>query len=182
MSHDRTRDPATPPWRPPVLDIGAREAALERFFYDCTWEGTVYANGQGPGSPEMTAVGGGTCRWIMDGLWLACDFHQDQYAGGEYVLTWRLHLVVGWDRMAGEYRAVLAESNGALALLRGDLEGDTLTMTPVERLAKDGVPVDFRFVWDAGDPQRLAWRTEFSAAGGPWTRVEDYVVRPASRA
>lgn len=98
---------------------------------------------------------------------------------GEYVLTWRLHLVVGWDRMAGEYRAVLAESDGALALLRGELEGDTLTMTPVERLAKDGVPVDFRFVCDARDPEGLAWRTEFSAAGGPWTLVEDDVVRPA---
>ena len=165
-------------WRPPAFSPSAREKRLEDFFFDCAWTGKVHAGGQGPGSPEMEAEGGGTCRWLMGGMWLVGDFRQDQFSGGVYVLTWQLHIVVGWDSQASEYRAVLVDSNGTSAHLRGTIEGARLVMASVEPLTAGGKPIELRLTWDAADPRAVVWRNEMSVEGGPWFLVEDYVVEP----
>ncbi len=38
---------------------GPEMAALDRFYTDVTWTGTIEPNGMGPGSPAMTARGRG---------------------------------------------------------------------------------------------------------------------------
>jgi hypothetical protein len=165
-------------WAPRVVRPGAEMRALAPFFYDCTWTGTVYASMQGPGSPEMEAVGGARCQWIMDGLWLACENFQDQFVDGQKILTWKMTMLVGWDVVAHEYRAALVDSNGTSTLLRGEIDGPTLVMTPVGLLQAAGQMADMRFVWDATDPQAVRWRSEASVNGGPWMLIEDYVMMP----
>ena len=165
-------------WTPREVRPGPEMEALAPFFYDCTWKGTVYAHMQGPGSPEMEAVGAMTCRPIMEGLWLACDGYQDQFADGEKLLTWKLHLVIGWDVTACEYRAVLVDSNGTAALLRGAIEGSRLVMTPAGAVQTAGEMGTIRVVWDATDPTAVRWMNEASVNGGPWMLIEDYVMVP----
>lgn len=165
-------------WAPRELRPGLEMQALGRFFYDCTWKGKVYANMQGPGSPEMEAIGDARCRWIIDGLWLACDNVQDQFVDGEKILTWKMTMLVGWDVVAREYRAVLVDSNGTSTLLRGKIDGPTLIMTPIGLLQAAGQMATMRFVWDATDSQAIRWRSEASLNGGPWMLIEDYVMAP----
>ena len=172
-----TQTRETSAWQPQQVMPGPEARSLPLFFHDCTWVGTVYANMQAPGSPEMEARGGMRCQWIMDGLWLECDGFQDQFVDGEKILTWKLHLVVGWDVAAHEYRAILVDNNGVSALLRGEMDGPKLVMTPLNHLQASGQQVALRFVWDATDPNAVLWRNEVSVAGGPWALIEDYVTK-----
>jgi hypothetical protein len=70
--------------------------ALRPFYRNVTWTGHIEAGGMGPGSPEMAGHGRGSCRLIQDGLWIDCDFQQEQrLTDGTLVLTWRLHWITG---------------------------------------------------------------------------------------
>jgi hypothetical protein len=167
-------------WTPVKVAPGPEMAALAPFLPNCTWKGTVYANMQGPGSPEMVAVGGAEGRWIMGGLWRVYDCFQDQFAQGEKLLTWELHLVVGWDLLAQEYRAVLVDNNGISTLMRGVIEGTRFVMTPVGEVMAAGQRATMRFTWDAADPHAIYWRSEASIGGSPWMLIEDYVMTPVA--
>jgi hypothetical protein len=162
-------------WRPNVLQPGPELAALRRFLVDVTWTGKVHAGVMGPGSPEMAGVGRSVGSRIVDGLWLAVDMAQDQFAGGAYVLTWRAHMAIGWSAPAGEYRATVVESNGNAALCRGWIEGDRFTL---ETLGDEAFKT--RFVWDAADPGALTWFSDYSLDGGPWVRIEEYTMTPVA--
>ena len=165
-------------WAPRPTLPGPEMRALAPFFYDCTWTGTVYANMQGPGSPEMEAVGAMCCAPIIDGLWLECDGYQDQFADGAKLLRWQLHLVIGWDVAAREYRAVLVDSNGTAAMLRGTIDGARLIMTPYGAVQAAGQTATIRIVWDATEPRAVRWTNEASLDGESWMLIEDYVMVP----
>jgi hypothetical protein len=155
---------------PRPREAGPEMAALERFYADVTWTGTIEAGGMGPGTPAMTARGRGTHGRLHDGLWIVGDYRQDQFLeDGSYVLTWRLHWVTGWDADAQEYRAVLADNYGHADVLRGQIDGDRL----VYETFGDGA-VELRLVWDLSEPEAAVWSNERSVAGGPWTLVETY--------
>ena len=160
-------------WIPPKLIPGPETKALSRFLWNGTWTGTVEANGMGPGSPEMEGKGRATCEWVLDGLWLSCDFEQDQFAEGRKVLTWKAKWIIGWDRIANEYRAVGADTNGLAFIFHGKIEGDRLVMESL-----GDVPVRLRFTWDAKDPEAVTWKNEMSAGGASWNLIEEYVLKP----
>jgi len=159
---------------PGPIDVGPEMTALARFLFDATWTGTIAANGMGPGTPEMTARGSGRHRAIQGGRWIVGDYEQDQFTlDGEFVLTWELHWVAGWDPVAGEYRSTLADNYGHAAVMRGRVEGSSLIF---ETLA-DG-PIRLRLVWDLTDAGDSRWRNEASVEGGPWRLVEEYHLEP----
>lgn len=160
-------------WVSPVVQPGPETAALARFHFDGTWSGTIEAGMMGPGSPPMTATGQATFAWTADGLWLRGEFAQDQIAGGQVVLRWHAHYLVGWDPAARDYVAFLADNCGHAGLMRGFISGDRMVlMTP-----EDG-PARFRITWDATDPAAVRWIDEVSVGGGPWELVEQYTVVP----
>lgn len=149
-------------------------AALSRFFPDVTWTGTIHADGMGLGSPQMTAIGGGTHLRIQDGRWIVGNYIQDQYLpDGTFVLTWQLHWVVGWDPAHDEYRATLADNYGHADVMTGHIDGDTLVFETGPH-----VPVRLRLTWDANDPTDIVWRNEAAVGDGPWTLVETYHMTP----
>ena len=155
---------------PRPREAGPEMVALERFYADVTWTGTIEAGGMGPGTPAMTARGRGTHSRLHDGLWIVGDYRQDQFLeDGTYVLTWQLHWVTGWDADAQEYRAVLTDNYGHTGVMRGRVDGDRLVY---ESLGEG--PVQLRLVWDLSDPAAAVWSNERSIAGGPWTLVETY--------
>lgn len=160
---------------------GPETEALRRFLVDCTWAGDVEAGGMGPGSPAMTAIGRATVEWISDGIWAVSDLEQQQFVGGKEVLTWKAHLIAGWDFSAREYRASVADSNGNLGLYVGQIEGDRLTLTSMSEYMIWGQPTRLRFTWDVHGPGLMKWRNETSVKGGPWTLVEEYTMTPTNR-
>ena len=148
--------------------------ALEPFFRDVTWSGTIVEGGMGLHSPEMTATGRGVHRVIQDGLWIVGDYEQDQHLlDGTFVLTWRLHWVVGWDPDRAAYTATYADNYGHAGVMHGRLEGARLVFeTPA------GAPVRLRMTWDAGDPKAMRWRNEMAVGDGPFALVEEYTCDP----
>jgi hypothetical protein len=157
--------PATP---------GREMEALARFFPDVTWTGTVAAGGMGPGTPEMTAIGRASHRLIQDGRWIVMTCSQEQYLlDGTFVLTWELHLVVGWDPAHGDYRATIADNYGHTAVMRGQVDRDRLLFETLD----DGPPRLRRF-WDASDPAHLTRRKESSVDGSDWFLIESYTMTP----
>ncbi|MCK8519648.1 hypothetical protein [Methanoculleus sp. 7T] len=121
----------------------------------------------------MDVVGRVTCERVIGGLWFSCTLEQDQFAGGEKVLTWKSHWVAGWDFAAQEYRAAGFDSNGVSAVFLGEIEGDRLVMESV-----GPEPMKLRFVWDASDPGRITWRNEISPGEGVWNLIEEFVFTP----
>lgn len=181
MPSETTAPVDAPAWQPAPSAPPPELDALRPFFFDCTWEGTVYANMQAPGSPEMVAVGAATCRWILDGLWLAQEAWQDQYHNGQKLLAWKLNMIAGWDKFAREYRAVLVDSNGVSALLRGEIDGRRLVMTPIGLAPGAGQVASLRFIWEVLESGEVTWRNEASIDGSPWMLIEDYVMAPAAQ-
>lgn len=158
---------------------GTETEALKRFLVDCTWTGEIEEGGMGPGSPAMTAVGKARVDWISDGMWAVSDMEQQQFIGGQEVLTWKAHLIAGWDFSANEYRAAVADSNGNLGLYSGQIDGNRLTFTSVGEYIIWGQPTMLRLIWDIQDSGTMKWRNEASVKGGPWTLVEEYTMVPA---
>jgi hypothetical protein len=155
---------------PRPVEPGAEMDDLARFHRDVTWTGTIEAGGMGPGTPAMTATGRGTHHRIHDGRWIVGDYEQDQHLpDGTFVLRWQLHWVAGWDPVAQEYRATVADVYGHAEVMRGRIDGDELTFES----AGDG-PVRIRLNWRLTKPGHLSWRNEISVAGSPWALVEEY--------
>lgn len=161
-------------WTPPICEPGIETRALAQFHRNGTWTGRVEANAMGPGSPEMEARGRATCEWIINGFWLSCMFEQDQFIKGEKVVTWKAHWVTGWDMVAQEYRAVGVDSNGVAFIFRGELKGDALVMESM-----GDSPVRLRFTWKVVGPDAITWKNEMSIGGGPWRRIEEYIITPS---
>jgi hypothetical protein len=148
-------------------------AALRPFHFDCQWTGKVRVGGMGPGSPEMDAVGRASFTPIMDGTWLVGEFAQDQFVGGQRVITWQAHYVVGWDPRAGTYHVTYVDNNGNASLLHGRIdEARFIIETPPAEA------VQLRMAWEVIAPGQVTWRNECSIAGGPWFLVEEYLCTP----
>jgi hypothetical protein len=159
---------------PKPVTPGPEMEALARFHRDVTWHGFITEGGMGPGTPPMTATGRGTHEYIQDGCWIAGNYQQDQYLpDGTFVLTWQLHWVAGWDPVANEYQATVADNYGHAEVMRGHIDGDHLIFETAGE-----APVRIRLVWDVTDPERVIWRNEMSIAGSPWSLVEQYDCRP----
>ena len=159
---------------------GLETEALKKFFPDganVTWIGTVKEGGMGPGSPKMTAKGKGTFKWIMNGLWAMVDMEQDQFVAGKKTLTWKAHMVVGWDFSAKAYRAIVADSNGSTALFNCEIEGDKFIMRADAIIM--GQPTKIRMTQDHTNPQAVAWKNEYSVNNGPWRLIEEYEIKRA---
>ncbi len=153
---------------------GAEMEALERFYPDVTWTGTIEAGGMGPGTPAQTATGWGRHERIQDGRWIVGTYEQDQrLLDGTFVLRGQLHWVVGWDPTNGEYRATLADNYGHADVMRGHISGDQLVFESI-----GDPPVRLRLTWDTSDPNDITWRNEVSMNGGPWSLVEAHHMTP----
>jgi len=159
---------------PKPVPPGPEMEALARFHRDVTWTGMIEEGGMGPGTPAMSATGKGTHERIQDGRWIVGTYEQEQrLLDGTFVLRWQLHWVAGWDPMAGEYRATVADNYGHAEVLRGRIDGDRLTFESI-----GDPPVRLRLVWDVSVPRRMTWRNEMSVGGAPWALVEQYDCTP----
>ncbi len=162
-------------WTPRPCSPGVETRSLALFNRTFRWTGGIPPNAAGPGSPGMETEGRLTGAWILDGLWLSCEVEQDQYVQGQKMLTWKARLLIGWDMVAQEYRAVGVDSNGVSFLFGGEIEGDRLVLYSVR-----DAPAQLRFTWDISDPNAIVWTSEMSIDGGPWQPVGEQVLKPVA--
>jgi hypothetical protein len=102
------------------------------------------------------------------------DYEQDQLLeDGTFVLKWQLHWVCGWDPMAGEYKATIADNYGRAALLRGRIVADQMVFESIS-----DQPPFIRLTWELSPQGSILWRNEMSLDGSSWMLVEDYEIEP----
>jgi len=161
---------------PRPVEAGAEIEALRPFHRDGTWSGTIHAGGMGPGTPIQIARGSASHRWIQDGRWVVGDYEQDQLLeDGTYILKWQLHWVCGWDPMASEYKATIADNYGRAELLHGRIEGDRMTFE-----SSGHEPPHIKLTWELLTDETILWRNEMSLDADAWMLIEDYVITPTA--
>jgi hypothetical protein len=159
---------------PKPTPVGAEMQALRRFHPDIEWSGTIRKDGMGPGTPEMTAKGKGTHQLIQDGRWIVGNYEQVQnLRDGTFVLKWELHWVAGWDPIAREYRATVADCYGHTEIMRGHIDGDLLIFETIGE-----APARLRLTWDLTRPGDMRWRNEMALGSGEWFLIEEYRCKP----
>ncbi len=157
---------------PHPITPGPQMAALHHFFRDLTWHGTIVAEAMGLDTPEMTAKGRGAHHTIQGGIWIVGDYEQDQFlVDGTFVLTWRLHWVVGWDPDRDSYVATHADNYGHAGVMYGHLMADVLTFETPESAS-----VRLRMTWDRTGPSAMTWRNERVLDRGGYSLIEEYAV------
>jgi hypothetical protein len=152
-------------------------ALLVRFLLpQASAVGTVKAEMMGPGSPNMRAVGSSTGTFMVDGMWYMGDYQQEQFVGEELVLTWKVHMVIGWDEGARSYVGYFFPSRGEAAVCAGSIVGDELFMISKSPFKFADQIAKLRFDWRATSANTVSWTNEVSVANGPWQLIEKYLM------
>jgi hypothetical protein len=159
---------------PRPVTPGSETEELRRFHRDGKWAGMIHPGGMGPGTPAQLARGAARHHWIQEGRWVVGDYEQYQtLEDGTFLLKWELHWVCGWDPMAGEYKATIADNYGRAALLRGRIVDDVMVFESTNEQ-----PPFLRLTWELTPRGSILWRNEMSADGSVWMLVEDYEIEP----
>ena len=146
------------------------------FGIDAAWTGNVEAGAMGPDSQEMTSHGTATGHAILGGMWYTCDV-VDTYGASKDAMTWKGHMLVGYDMAAKAYRASCVDNMGALMMFNGTMEGDKFVLeTPTEVMMMGQMMKD-RLTWDMSDPKAVKFTDEHQSGGGDWKLVESATMR-----
>ena len=154
------------------------QADLRRLIGDL--EGAkVEPGAMGPGSPATTSHGKVAGRSLLGGLWFACDV-EDSYAG-KPPMTWKGHMVVGYDVTTKSYKASVVDNLGTLAAFDGTLEGTKFMLVTPSPVMMMGQMMKDRLSWDLADPKAIKFTDEHQLEGGEWTLVESATMAPVMK-
>jgi Protein of unknown function (DUF1579) len=144
-----------------------------------TMTGKTSANSMGPGSPEATTRGKGTCKWVQGGQWLSCEWEENYTAGKN---TWKFggNYLMGYDPMQKGFRMVSAEGMGA-SLMVGTLDGSKITFDMPDGSTMDmgGHKMAMRIGWDFTDAKAVKFDLWSQVDGGAWTVSEESIGKKA---
>jgi hypothetical protein len=169
--------PAEASFAPPKP--GPETTALAPFAANLAYSGTTKPGAMGPGSPEVPSKGTHKCKWTLDKLWLDCDI-VDVSGTGKQAMTWKGHIILGWDFEAKAYHALVADSFGGSQLLSGKLgEDKKLVMTTVGDVTMMGQPFKYRITYDLSDPKAIKFTDErLIGKEKDWMLAEEAVMKP----
>ncbi|TMQ72448.1 MAG: DUF1579 domain-containing protein [Candidatus Eisenbacteria bacterium] len=144
----------------PMPKAGPEVAAIAPIFGvgAAAWKGTVEAGAMGPESK-------------LGGMWYACDV-EDTYGVGKDAMTWKGHMVVGYDVNAKAYKATCVDNMGTLTNFDGMLEGTKFTLVTPTEVMMMGQMLKDRLTWDMADPKAIKFTDEHQVGGGDWKLVE----------
>ena len=151
------------------------------------FNGAIAANGRvlpgamGPDSKDAPSHMTGTCKDLFGGLSYACDI-QDKVGAGKTAMTWKGHMVVGWDVGAKAYKASVVDNMGAVGNYDGKLEGKTFTLETPTEVTEMGMKFKDRLVWDFSDPNAVKFIDQHQTGGGAWSTVEEQTGKGARAA
>jgi hypothetical protein len=149
---------------------------LAKLFRSGEWAGRMLPGAFGPGSPQMPTLGTLSCQRIADGWWFLCDI-ESTAGSGDIALTWKGHLVVGWDPSSKSYKALLVDNIGMMVPLNGELSARKFILTSVAPLPLMGRMTSARFTWDFSDLQSVKFTNEHRQEGGQWILWEEEKIR-----
>jgi len=153
----------------PIFGVGA-----------ATWKGDVSAGGMGPNSPATTSHGKVATHTMLGGLWYACDV-EDTYGTGKEAMTWKGHMLVGWDSNAKAYKGSCVDNMGAMASFDGSLDGTKFTLVTPSEVMMMGQMMKDRLTWDMADPKAIKFTDEHQVSGGDWMVVESATMMAAAK-
>jgi hypothetical protein len=151
---------------------GDEVKALSKVFGgNMTWTGECPAGSMGPDSPAMKTHGTAMCKSMLGGMWYMCDV-QDMMGSGKNAMTWKGHMLVGYDMGAKAYRASCVDNMGTMTEFNGTLDGDKFVLeTPGETMIM-GQSMKDRLTWDWSDPGVVKFTDEHMPTGGQWMVFE----------
>jgi hypothetical protein len=152
---------------------GPETAALLKLFgHGATWEGQVAAGALGPDAPATTSPGKAACRPIAGGFWCMCDI-QDTMGSGKQAMTWRGHMIVGYDLGTKSYRAATVDNTGVMSIYTGRMEGGTLALETPEAIPFMGMMLKDRLTFVGGaDGAMTSFKDEHQVGDGGWSAFE----------
>ncbi len=138
-----------------------------------TLKGMTKEGAMAPGSPALATKGKHACKWTADKFWLDCDV-EDTQGTGKTAMTWKGHMMTGWDMGAKTYRTVGVDNMGGSFVMNGKLDGNKLTLETINDInTPDGKPMKIRITFDNTDTKNIKFTDERSVAGAPMTVVEE---------
>jgi hypothetical protein len=162
---------------PPPPKPGPETEALKPFARNMTWTGKVPANAYG-NNPEMPSKGKITCKWEVNNLVAACDI--ESTAGtGKQAMTWKAHMLQGWDFKAKGYRQAMYDSAGTFTNLKGTLEGNKLVWESDE-VTLMGQKSKVRISFDNTDPKAVKMVGEH-IVNGKWIVDEEDTMKASGK-
>jgi hypothetical protein len=164
---------------PQVMKPSEETAKLAKLFGSKkAWSGKIAADGMGPGTPEMPTKGKMDCRAIADKFFYSCDM--DVTTGsGKQKMTWKGHLVTGWDANAGAYKAHLIDNMGMMVSMDGALTDTTYQLTSTQEVPMMGQKMKIRFTWDWSDKKQVKYTNEHQVGDGAWQLFETEIIKGA---
>ena len=134
--------------------------ALSAFFSASrTWSGKIPAGVRGPDSPETISRGKAVCRELYGGFWYLCEMRETLEAA-EASITWRGHMLVGFDPILNAYRAVLVDNRETMTLFEGELESSRFVLETPEPVLMMGQMMRQRLTWEKRDDGTLTFTDE----------------------
>lgn len=158
---------------------GPEAKALGSFFRSgATWTGEVPAGALGPDAPATTSHGKAVCHEILGGLWYVCDV-EDVIGTGDQAITWKGHMVFGYDVAEGAYRCAVVDNMGTLANFDGDMDDDTFVLETPEPVMNMGQMMKDRLTWVKQDDGTMKFTDEHQVGDDEdWTMFESAVMKP----
>ena len=144
----------------PIFGVGA-----------AAWKGTIEAGAMGPESKATTSHGKVALHALLGGMWYACDV-EETYGVGKEAMTWKGHMVVGYDVNAKAYKGACVDNMGTLTNFDGALDGTKFTLVTPTEVMMMGQMLKDRLTWDMADPKAIKFTDEHQVGGGDWKLVE----------
>lgn len=137
---------AAPPMEMPKP--GPDQDALKPFVHNGSYTGKHMM----PDGTEAASKGKQTCKWLPGNMWASCDIEMTT-GTGKTAMKWMGHLVMGYDTMAKGYRAVMTDTMGMMARMKGTLDGKKMVWESMDEMknAPPGMPSKERVTDDATD-------------------------------
>ncbi len=156
----------------PGVEVKAIGALIGNF----NMKGTSPAGAMGQGSPEMATKGKLICNPTLEGFWIGCEI-DEEIGTGMQAMKLHIHFLAGWDREAGEYRAVGFDNTGTSTYFSGKLAGTRLTFDPIGNYNWQGQPAKERLTFDMTDTKALKFIHDISLKGAAYTTLETADLR-----
>jgi Protein of unknown function (DUF1579) len=153
---------------------GAESKALEKFFgSNATWTGNIPAGAFGPDSKASKSHGHMMSTPLYGGFWYMCDV-TDAMGSGKEAMTWKGHMMVGYDMATKSYRGTCIDNMGQMTTFNGTLDGDKFTLETPEPVSMMGQMMKDRLTWTLNaDGSSCAFTDEHQMAGASdWTTAE----------
>ena len=130
----------------------------------------------GPDSKEMTTHGRVMTHPLYGGLWYVCEV-EDVMGTGKAAMTWKGHMIVGYDLGAKGYRAVAVDNMGLSTPWEGSLEGNKFMLWTPSDVMMMGQMMKDRLTWVMQDDGTFSFTDEHKIGEADWMTAESGTMK-----